>query len=427
MKADPGKCGCEGRFRVADLPDLCLEGQEFREKYGRNKAMAAMTLGCKANQYDTDVIKDSFVNEGYDIADFDSGNADVFVINTCAVTALSDRKSRQMIRRARAKNPGAVIIAAGCYPQSSPGEVSKMTEIDILTGTRGRRDIVRLVCRFASEGRKKGPLNNIAAAASPALSSSGMRQGTVLCPGKVSVRQGTVLCPGKASASASSPPSSSASASSPPSLSASSASLAASSPELSSSALKEVHTGHTRAFMKIQDGCDRFCSYCIIPYLRGPLWSKPPAEAAEEARNIATAGYSEIVLTGINIASYGRGQGGGGVPLTELIHMIHETEGIERIRLGSLEPSMIDHSFIDFVACHRKICRHFHLSLQSGSDSVLRRMNRNYDTKGYREAAGLIVQSFEDAGITTDIIAGFPGETDEEFAQTTVFGKSAFE
>jgi len=318
------------------------------------KKVAFLTLGCKVNTYETEGMKRLFEKSGYQVVEFDTA-ADVYVINTCTVTHLSDRKSRQMIRRARRMNPDAVIAAVGCYAQVAPDEVSKIEGVNLVIGNNRKSEIVALVEQV-----------------------SGGEQKIEVLPGKA-LKEYEELWAGS-------------------------------------------YTGHTRAFLKIQDGCDQFCSYCIIPYARGRIRSRNIESIMEESRKLVDNGFKEIVLTGIHLTAYGKDTGRG--TLLDVIKELDKLEGLLRIRLGSLEPLYMTEEMIREMSEIRKLCPHFHLSLQSGCDETLARMNRKYTTAEYREIVARIRQHFEDVAITTDIMTGFPGETDEEFRKTCDFVES---
>ncbi len=316
-----------------------------------NKTVAAATLGCKVNFYETEAILGLFKAEGYKVVDF-SEHSDVYIINTCTVTNQGDKKSRQMIRRAAVLNPDAVIAAVGCYVQAEPDTVSKIDGVSLLMGTKDRSKIVSAVEECL---QKKTRLVNVTDYGAQAEFE------------KLNVN---------------------------------------------------MLSGRQRAFIKIQDGCDRYCAYCIIPYVRGPIRSRPLADIAEEARTVAKSGHKEIVLSGIHVSSYGRDTGS---ELCDAIAAVSEIEGIKRVRMSSLEPTIITERFVNLLGRNPKICDHFHLSLQSGCDRTLKRMNRRYTAERYAEAASLLRGVFPDIGLTTDVIVGFPGETDEDFEQSLEF------
>lgn len=320
------------------------------------KSVAFYTLGCKVNQYDTQAMMEQFESRGYRIVDFDE-KADVYVVNTCTVTNLADRKSRQMIRKAHRTNPHAAIVVVGCFAQRSAEEAKKIPGVKLVVGTQDRHRIVDLVEQAQSTGEVVVDVKDIM---------------------KVREFENTPI---------------------------------------------SSYEGRTRAILKVQEGCNQFCTYCIIPYTRGPIRSRQPQEVLEEARRLAKAGFKEIVLTGIHLASYGMDlqKELQGVNLLSLLEGLNSIEGLARIRLGSIEPNFITSEFVEGVQKLHKVCRHFHVPLQSGSDSVLKRMNRRYTTEQYSQAIGMIRQSFPDAAITTDVMVGFPGETDAEFEETVNF------
>ncbi|WBW50368.1 tRNA (N(6)-L-threonylcarbamoyladenosine(37)-C(2))-methylthiotransferase MtaB [Peptoniphilus equinus] len=314
------------------------------------KTFSITTLGCKVNQYESEAMRENFEDHGYmEVGDTDA--ADVCIINTCTVTNLSDRKSRQIIRRAKRDNPEAVIAVVGCYAQTSPEEVAAMEGVDIVLGTTERSDIVRLVEQVLEHGEQINCVRDI-------------------------TEDG----------------------------------------EFQSIAISKEQD-MTRAYMKVQDGCNRFCTYCIIPYARGRIRSRTVDNAVAEARRLAEAGYKEVVLTGIHIGSYNDD----GKDLVSLIEGVATVEGIERIRLSSVEPMTVTEDFLRRTKATGKFCDHFHLSLQSGNDKVLKEMNRHYTTAEYAHVVAMIRQVYPHAGITTDVIVGFPGETDEEFDSTCDF------
>ncbi len=314
--------------------------------------VAFYTLGCKVNQYETEAMEEIFEKNGYTIVK-DDEIADIYVINTCTVTNLSDRKSRQYIRRAKKLNEESIVAVVGCYSQVSPEEVSKIEDVDVIIGTTERNRILEL-CEKAKENKVK--INIVK---------------------NVKTQK-----------------------------------------EFETINIDDIKS-KTRAYIKIQDGCNQFCSYCIIPYARGPIRSRKLDDIIKETEKLAKAGFKEVVLTGIHVASYGKD--GINTPLTKVLEEVGNVNGIERIRLSSIEPTLIDEDFMEKIKKIGKVCDHFHLSLQSGSDSVLKRMNRKYTTDEYRNIVKLIRKYMPNAGITTDIIVGFPGETDEEFMGTLEF------
>lgn len=318
------------------------------------KTVAFYTLGCKVNQYETEAMEEIFQKEGYKVVN-PKESADIYVINTCTVTNLGDRKSRQFIRRAKKTNKDSTIAVVGCYAQVSPDEIEKIEGVDVIIGTSDKEKIVRL-CEEARE-------NNI----------------------KINkVKDFRELKDFE---------------------------------ELKIEDLKSK----TRAYMKIQEGCNQYCSYCIIPYARGPIRSRPLQNIIKEGKRLSEAGFKEIILTGIHVASYGKDRGD--YTLLDVIKEINKIEGIERIRLSSIEPTLIDKKFMETIIKMPKVCDHFHLSLQSGSDKILDKMNRKYTTDEYRNTVHLIREYMPYAGITTDIIVGFPGEGEEEFKETYDFVK----
>ena len=318
---------------------------------------ALTTLGCKVNHYETEAMRELFLADGWEIVDI-SEAADVYIVNTCTVTQTSDTKSRQMIARAHRINPGALVVAVGCYAQVSPEAVSALEGVGLVLGTSGRKEIVSRVREALRASKTEAYIQPIA--------------------------QQREFEPFSA-----------------------------------------VRDSRTRATLKIQDGCVNFCSYCIIPYARGPLRSRPMEEISREVALLANEGYREIVLTGIHLASYGRDLAQSSVTLLDAIRAASEPAGIARIRLGSLEPLFVTEEVAKALAKNGKICRQFHLSLQSGSNAVLRRMNRRYTTEEYLRALELLRKHMPDCAITTDVIAGFCGETEEEHSETLAFCERA--
>ena len=317
------------------------------------KSFSVYTLGCKVNTYESEAVKKQFENNGYTCVDFDEF-ADVYIINTCTVTHLGDRKSRQMIRRTKQINPESVLVVMGCYAQVAPSDIEKISEVDIIMGTDKKAYVYYAVKDFLNKRQKLNLVTDIS----------------------------------------------------------------------KKSDFEELevtnYDGRTRAFLKVQDGCNNFCSYCIIPYARGRIRSRSLESSLKEARRLAEHGFSEIVIVGIHLASYGKDTG---ESLIDLLAGLNDIDGISRIRMGSLEPTIFDDKFTKEISKLPKICKHFHLSLQSGCDDTLKRMNRKYKTSDYRESVRRIRNAFGDAAITTDIMVGFPGETDEEFEKTMEFVK----
>lgn len=316
--------------------------------------VAFYTLGCKVNQYETEAMEELFEKNGYKIVD-ENELADIYVINTCTVTNLSERKSRQFISRAKKRNKDAIIAVVGCYSQVAPDEVSKIEGVDVIIGTTDRNKVVELCEKAKTKKEKINIVKNIKAHK-----------------------------------------------------------------EFESIKIKDIKS-KTRAYIKIQDGCNQFCSYCIIPYARGPIRSRDLEDIINETKSLADAGFKEIVLTGIHVASYGKDKKD--ISLIEVLEEVGKIDKIERIRLSSLEPTLINHDFMDRLVKIGKVCDHFHLSLQSGSPTVLKRMNRKYTPELYKANVDIIRQYMPNAGITTDIIVGFPGETEEEFQETYDFVK----
>ena len=324
--------------------------------------VAFHTLGCKVNQYETEAIKEAFVSHGAEIVSGDEP-ADIYIVNTCTVTNIADRKSRQYIRRMKSVCPDALMIVTGCYAQVSPDDVAAMPEVDLVIGNNQKSKI----CELAMERLEE------AAGATAA----GKAADVMVIP-----RDGLTFYEdmGRVSSSA---------------------------------------EGMVRAYVKIQDGCDRFCTYCLIPYARGPVRSRPAAEIVEEVRSLVGAGFREVILTGINTALYGT-EDGAECSLSELLTMLDglETDTDFRVRLSSLEPTVVDRDHVEEIIRHKRLCHHLHLSVQNGSDSVLRAMNRHYTREEYLDIVRMLREYDPLFGITTDIIVGFPGETDEDFRQT---------
>ena len=310
---------------------------------------ALHNLGCKVNAYETEAMQQILEEAGYEIVPF-SEYADVYVINTCSVTNMADRKSRQMLHRAKKQNPDAIVVGAGCYVQTKEAQALVDESIDIVIGNNKKHELVPLLREYEASHRK------------------------MACVADINHEKQAYE-------------------------------------ELSLSRTAE----HTRAFIKVQDGCNQFCTYCIIPFARGRVRSRELPDVLQEIRTLAKSGYREVVLTGIHLSSYSVDNG---ESLLHLIEAVHELEGIERIRLGSLEPRIVTDAFAKRLSELPKICPHFHLSLQSGCDTVLSRMNRRYDTAEYEAGCALLRRYFEHPAITTDVIVGFPGETDEEFETT---------
>ena len=316
---------------------------------------ALHNLGCKVNSYETEAMQQLLEEAGYEIVSFHE-KADVYIINTCSVTNIADRKSRQMLHRAKKQNPEAVVVAAGCYVQSAAEELKADLAVDVIIGNNKKQDLVPILEEYFKDRTDSNHVIEIN--------------------------------------------------------------------ETHEYERLSIHkiADHTRAFLKVQDGCNQFCSYCIIPYTRGRVRSRRPEEVVAEVRELAAAGYQEVVLTGIHLSSYGVDfKEEENENLLSLIRQVHEVEGIRRIRLGSLEPRIITDDFAKALASMPKFCPHFHLSLQSGCDETLKRMNRHYTTEEYAAGCDILRRYFDNPAITTDVIVGFPGETEEEFEVTKAF------
>lgn len=319
------------------------------------KKAALHNLGCKVNSYETEAMQEILEQNGYEIVPFEE-KADIYIINTCSVTNMADRKSRQMLHRAKKRNPEAVVVAAGCYVQAAGEALLQDEAVDILIGNNEKANLPEILKAWEEEH----------------------------APGRIHD-----LTHEK---------------------------------EYESLSLSRT-TEHTRAYVKIQDGCNQFCSYCIIPYTRGRVRSRRLADILAEVRRLADNGYQEVVLTGIHLDSYGADFASGEENLLTVVRAIATVDGIKRIRLGSLEPRIMSEEFVRGLAEEKKLCPHFHLSLQSGCDETLKRMNRKYDTQEFRECCERLRNYFPEPALTTDVIVGFPGETEEEFEKTVEFLK----
>lgn len=322
------------------------------------KKVALHNLGCKVNAYETEAMQEMLEKEGYEIVPFKEG-ADIYIINTCTVTNIADRKSRQMLHRARKMNPDAIVVAAGCYVQAQENEHHELDScIDIVIGNNKKQDLIQILDEYESKCKTEEviDINHTNEYENLNLSRTGE---------------------------------------------------------------------HTRAYIKVQDGCNQFCSYCIIPFARGRVRSRSLEDVVQEVTTLSGNGYKEVVLTGIHLSSYGvdfeEQEAGKKTDLLTLILAVHEIPGIERIRLGSLEPRIITEEFAKTIAGLPKMCPHFHLSLQSGCDATLKRMNRRYTTGEYYEKCELLRKYFDHPALTTDVIVGFPGETEEEFEESKAF------
>ena len=320
------------------------------------RTAALHNLGCKVNSYETEAMQQLLEEAGYEIVPFHE-KADVYIINTCSVTNIADRKSRQMLHRAKKQNPDAVVVAAGCYVQAAAEELKEDLAVDVIIGNNKKQELVPILEEYFKDKSDSSHVIEIS--------------------------------------------------------------------ETHEYERLSIHkiADHTRAFLKVQDGCNQFCSYCIIPYTRGRVRSRRPDEVVAEVRELAAAGYQEVVLTGIHLSSYGVDfkEEEKKENLLSLIKQVHEVEGIRRIRLGSLEPRIITEEFAQALASMPKFCPHFHLSLQSGCDKTLKRMNRHYTTEEYAAGCEILRRYFDNPAITTDVIVGFPGETEEEFEETKAF------
>ena len=317
--------------------------------------VAFYTLGCKVNQYETNAMEEMFIKSGYSIVE-NTQKSDIYVINTCTVTNMAERKSRQMLRRVKELNPDAILVVCGCYAQVAKEELLNIPEIDIILGTNEKKQIVEIVEQYKKEKIRIDDVSNVT-------------------QNNEFVDFGSV-----------------------------------------------TYTEKNRAVIKVQDGCNMFCTYCIIPYVRGRIRSRKIESIVDEVTKIAQEGIKEVVITGIHIASYGK-DFSENIRLIDLLEAINKVNGIERIRLGSLEPTLITEDFANRLSKLEKICDHFHLSLQSGSDTVLKRMNRKYTSEEYKKGVELLRKYYPDASFTTDIIVGFPGETDAEFEETYKFAQ----
>lgn len=321
------------------------------------KKVALHNLGCKVNSYELEAMQQLLEQAGYEIVPFEPG-ADVYVINTCTVTNIADRKSRQMLHKAKKMNPDAVVVATGCYVQTDEGKLETDEAVDLVLGNNQKKNIVEVLAEFEKEHQRQAHI--------------------------IKINQTKEY------------------------------------EELEISRTAE----HVRAYIKVQDGCNQFCTYCIIPYARGRVRSREKENILNEVHKLAKAGYKEVVLTGIHLSSYGVD-----FPedkketLLSLIQAVNEVEGIQRIRLGSLEPGIVTEEFAKELSSMSKVCPHFHLSLQSGCDATLKRMNRRYTAEEYYEKCVLLREKFDHPALTTDVIVGFPGETEEEFAETEAFLK----
>lgn len=318
------------------------------------KKVAFFTLGCKVNQYETNAMIQQFLKKKYEIVEFEE-KADIYIINTCTVTNMSDRKSRQMLRRAKQVNNNSIVVIVGCYSQINKQELETIEEVDLILGNNEKNKIVEIIEKYLEEKNKTETYVED------------------INEQKEFLDFGTV-----------------------------------------------TYTEKTRAVIKVQDGCNNFCTYCLIPYARGRIRSRKMESIISEVSEIVKKGIKEIVITGIHIASYGKDLYEN-IRLIDLLEELNKVEGLKRIRLGSLEPKIITENFVERLSKLEKICDHFHLSLQSGCDETLKRMNRKYNTEEFEEGVNLLRKTFPNVALTTDIIVGFPGETEEEFEETYKF------
>ncbi len=337
------------------------------------KKVAFYTLGCKVNQYETNAMAEQFIKEKYEIVNFEDV-ADIYIINTCTVTNMSDRKSRQMIRRVKQINPKSILVVTGCYAQVASKDLEKIKEIDLIVGNTEKKDIINIVENYyvgvALQGDPKKNIDDSSNIVNNKINLSDINNQ------KEFVDFGTT-----------------------------------------------TYTEKTRAVIKVQDGCNNFCSYCIIPYAKGRVRSRNIDSIIKEVKSIVNKGIQEVVITGIHIASYGIDFENSEIRLIDLLEEINKIEGLKRIRIGSLEPNIITDEFVQRLKNVNKICDHFHLSLQSGCDETLKRMNRKYTTEDFKRVVERLRNTFTNVALTTDVIVGFPGETNEEFNITYNFLK----
>ena len=330
------------------------------------KTVSFYTLGCKVNQYETNAMEQQFIKNNYEIVE-NTQKADIYVINTCTVTNMAERKSRQMLRRVKEINPSAVLVVCGCYAQVAKNELEQISEIDIILGINEKNEIVQIVENYMEKMAEQDKRSQEAEIDDVSKQKEFLDFGDV------------------------------------------------------------TYTEKNRAVVKVQDGCNMFCSYCIIPYARGRIRSRKIESVVSEIEKIAKEEIKEVVITGIHVASYGKDFDNENtskkIRLIDLLEAINKIDGIDRIRLSSLEPTIVDEEFATRLSKLDKICDHFHLSLQSGCDETLKRMNRKYTTQIYRDAVATLRKYYPEASFTTDVIVGFPGETDEEFAKTYEFLK----
>lgn len=341
------------------------------------KKAALHNLGCKVNAYETEAMRQLLEEDGYEIVPFAPG-ADVYVINTCTVTNIADRKSRQMLHKARKMNPQAIVVAAGCYVQTALEPVEDDPAIDIVLGNNCKKDLIEALHAFEAVRAGESETYYEEGTADVQKAQEESAEQKAAAGGKIDINH---------------------------------------TKEYESLFVAKTME-HTRAYVKVQDGCNQFCSYCIIPYARGRVRSRDLEDVMREVRTLADNGCREVVLTGIHLSSYGTDLG---LTLLDLILAVHEIPGIARIRLGSLEPGIITEEFAAKLAELPKFCPHFHLSLQSGCTATLKRMNRRYTAEEFEQRCEILRKTFDRPAITTDVIAGFPGETQEEFEETIDF------
>ena len=317
--------------------------------------VAFCSLGCKVNQYETNAMAQKFIEHGYSVVDFEEP-ADIYIVNTCTVTSIADKKSRQMLRRAKEHNENSIVVACGCYAQVAAKEIEKIEDVNLVIGNNEKNDIIEIIEKYRADNKVNEIVSDV------------MYKEEYVEFGPT------------------------------------------------------TYTEKTRAVIKVQDGCDRFCSYCLIPFARGHIRSRSIDNVIEEVKKVVDDGFKEVVITGIHVASYGR-DFKDGTTLIDLLEKINEVEGLQRIRLSSIEPIIMTDDFIERLSKLDKICDHFHLSLQSGCTETLKRMNRRYTAEEFFEATNRLRAKFPNAALTTDIIVGFPGETVEEFNETYEFLK----
>lgn len=317
--------------------------------------VAFCSLGCKVNQYETNAMAQKFIEHGYSVVDFEEP-ADIYIVNTCTVTSIADKKSRQMLRRAKEHNENSIVVACGCYAQVAAKEIEKIEDVNLVIGNNEKNDIIEIIEKYRADNKVNEIVSDV------------MYKEEYVEFGPT------------------------------------------------------TYTEKTRAVIKVQDGCDRFCSYCLIPFARGHIRSRSIDNVIEEVKKVVDDGFKEVVITGIHVASYGR-DFKDGTTLIDLLEKINEVEGLQRIRLSSIEPIIMTDDFIERLSKLDKICDHFHLSLQSGCTETLKRMNRRYTAEEFFEATKRLRAKFPNAALTTDVIVGFPGETEVEFNETYEFLK----